>query len=143
MSSKGQGEAKEEDWQGVPAPKIEHVNCPLCDSDESALLYTLRAYYTRQPGQFTLVKCLQCELIYLNPRPTPDAMHAYYPATYQPHISWQKRASWLTQKLDEYGLWKRCQPLLALVPSGQLLDVGCGTVLGRDQEIREMAADRS
>jgi SAM-dependent methyltransferase len=90
-------------------------------------LYALRDYYTQQPGQFTLVKCLACGLIYLNPRPTLDAIRAYYPSAYAPHVPLQKRSSWLAQKLEEYGLWKRCQPLLASQLSGRVLDVGCGT----------------
>ena len=106
----------------------EWVHCPLCDSDTSDVLHTLGDYYTHRPGQFTLVRCRRCRLVYLSPRPTIDAMDAYYPSTYESgtplvveNLPWPRR--WLAQ----YGMWKRCRPLLADQPAGRVLDVGCGT----------------
>ena len=106
----------------------EWVHCPLCDSDTSDVLYTLGDYYTHRPGQFTLIRCRRCRLVYLSPRPTIDAMDAYYPSTYESgtplvveNLPWPRR--WLVQ----YGMWKRCRPLLADQPAGRVLDVGCGT----------------
>jgi SAM-dependent methyltransferase len=37
------------------------------------------------PGEFQLVRCAGCGHHYLNPRPTPDCIHHYYPETYGPH----------------------------------------------------------
>jgi len=112
----------------VTRPEREWVNCPLCESDASDSLYRLRDYYTHQPGLFTLVRCLRCGLVYVNPRPTVEAIDAYYPSTYESsapllleNLSWPRR--WLVQ----YGLWKRCRPLLLRRPPGKVLDVGCGT----------------
>lgn len=108
--------------------EMEWVNCLLCGSDESRPLHTQRHFPTQQPGRFTLVRCLQCGLVYLNPRPTVDAIGAYYPPTYESHapllpehLPWPQR--WLVQ----YGFWKRCQPLLVGHSRGKVLDVGCGT----------------
>ena len=108
-------------------PEMEWVDCPLCGSYASDLLYTLQDYYTRKPGLFTFVQCLQCNLVYLNPRPTIDSIATYYPSTYESYISLlPENLPWPTRWLVQYGLWKRCRPLLAKSP-GTILDVGCGT----------------
>lgn len=120
--------AEERQVPPVNAARKERVNCPLCGANKSDRLYMLEDYHTKQPGTFTLVQCAECGLVYLNPRPTVETMSVYYPATYRPHIPlvlehlpWSKR--WLVQ----YGLWKRCRPLLESHSSGKILDVGCGT----------------
>jgi SAM-dependent methyltransferase len=114
--------------QAVRTPEMEWVNCPLCESDESDSLYTLRDYYTRRPGLFTLVRCLRCGLVYLNPRPTVDAIAIYYPPTYESYMPLLLKNLPLPRRwLVEYGLWKRCRPLLVDGSLGKVLDVGCGT----------------
>jgi SAM-dependent methyltransferase len=90
----------------------------------------LADHLTQRPGPFPLVRCLECELAYLNPRPDADQIDAYYPSTYEPYAPLRvedlpRARRWLV----EYGLWKRCRPLLAARSSGVVLDVGCGAGL--------------
>lgn len=54
-------------------------------------------------------------------------MSAFYPSTYEPHAAPSTHLSWLPRWLVQYGLWKRCRPLLMWRSPGKILDVGCGT----------------
>ncbi|MGH9326673.1 MAG: class I SAM-dependent methyltransferase [Terriglobia bacterium] len=94
----------------------------------------------------TLVKCLACGLVYLNPRPEPEAIGEFYEAGYYAHSSMAERQrsprarlrNMLSEGLGGYrsspGLWAiRRLGLIGMVdviiPSvlrGKLLDVGCG-----------------
>jgi SAM-dependent methyltransferase len=110
-----------------PVP-TETTPCPLCGDTDHALLFTTKDRLCGIPGEFRLVRCDRCSLIYLSPRPIPDAMDEYYPQGYDP---------FLLQKLEDlppalrlsvrYGLRKRCRLVLRHRTRGRLLDVGCAT----------------
>ena len=105
---------------------VEWTNCNLCGSDRTELY---REGHDRQLGgseHFCLVHCLQCGLIYLNPRPNRDEISRYYPADYEPFTRLSRHqggrlARWSYRRY----LDKRC----ARLPKtpGRLLDVGCAT----------------
>jgi SAM-dependent methyltransferase len=79
------------------------------------------------PGEFTLVQCEGCGLLYLNPRLSGAALSAYYPEDYYAHLAVRKR-NWLQQLDYEYGIEKRFREIRRYVPQpGCMLDVGCGT----------------
>jgi uncharacterized Zn finger protein len=60
-------------------PELETISCDLCGSDDTDLVFEERDYLHRIDGTFHLVRCRQCGLMYLNPRPTPEEMACYYP----------------------------------------------------------------
>ena len=59
---------------------LEHVNCDLCCADDIQPFAVLPADagWSGQPGEFTLVRCQNCGLLYINPRPTQAALVEYY-----------------------------------------------------------------
>ncbi|SFG89841.1 Methyltransferase domain-containing protein [Desulfotomaculum arcticum] len=59
--------------------------CYICGSGQSKLLMPVRDCWYGLPGEFNIVQCTDCGLIYLNPRPKPEAISFYYPKTYAPH----------------------------------------------------------
>jgi SAM-dependent methyltransferase len=64
---------------------MEFVTCILCDTADSTIAVMQRdVNLGRGEEFFTLVRCDGCGLIYLNPRPTPLEIHAYYPMEYYP-----------------------------------------------------------
>jgi len=72
----------------MTAPEIEaeHVPCLLCGEEKERVLVTGRDRLHGIEGEFTLVQCQQCELIYLNPQPTLATLSRYYPEDrYGPH----------------------------------------------------------
>jgi len=109
-------------------PMIEYTPCPLCGSNAPQPVHELADWLYYTDGWHRLVRCTDCGLLYLNPRPTRDAMPRYYPVEYAPferadtdaHPRW--RNPWRA-----YGLAKRCRAVMRLVPRGRLLDVGCAS----------------
>jgi 2-polyprenyl-3-methyl-5-hydroxy-6-metoxy-1,4-benzoquinol methylase len=58
------------------------TSCANCRNKDEEFLFNA---YDRQfglPGVFRVVRCRQCGLYYLNPRPADETLGAYYPATY-------------------------------------------------------------
>lgn len=86
------------------------------------------------PGEFTLVRCKHCGLIRTNPRPTVQAMAAYYPDDYGPYLS-TKIPGVADKPLRKAGI---LDPLLRrivrfntnvlpeMVP-GSMLEIGCAS----------------
>ena len=65
----------------------ESVRCNFCHADD----FDVRIAHGQDrrhnlPGDFRLVKCRQCDLVDLNPRPTAEALSAYYPEDYAPYV---------------------------------------------------------
>jgi SAM-dependent methyltransferase len=109
---------------------MESVACVLCCSAERDVV---RAARDRLDGSgaraadFRLVRCRSCGLVYLDPRPTPGEMPAYYPDVYHTQADVRR----LVPRLEEaYRLRQHAEVvawLAARRPArGRLLDVGCG-----------------
>lgn len=115
----------------------EITSCLLCGCETNTSLYITRDRLYGVPGEFRLVRCARCNLVYLSPRPTLADIGQYYPAGYDPFIP---------QRLDDmplplrwsvrYGLRKRCRLVCRFRRRGRLLDVGCAT----GQFLAEMVA---
>ena len=106
---------------------MEEIVCNVCQSDDTVVLYEGRDRLHGLGGPFKLVKCQQCGLIYLNPRPTREEMGRYYPPDYEPYAQDVERAKGLLSGLDyRYGVAKRCRTITKGKEPGRILDVGCG-----------------
>lgn len=64
------------------AVKLEQVRCALCEQDDAEIVLTAEDWLHDQLGKFHLVRCNQCGLVYLNPRPVRERILYYYPADY-------------------------------------------------------------
>ncbi len=108
---------------------MEATCCNLCGADDASVLYQGRDRLLNLPGEFRLVRCNQCGLIYLNPRPTAQEIGAYYPEQYHPYTrAIEDERSWFLRLDRRYGLRKRCAVITRRVRGvGRLLDVGCAT----------------
>lgn len=106
----------------------EWTKCLLCGADQPVLLYILADYNYGYPGRFSLVRCQECGLVYLNPRPTAQIIDVFYPSVYEPHSSEHlKNLTWLKKWRVRYGLNKRCRFLIKEQSHGKVLDIGCGS----------------
>ena len=66
---------------------MELVACDLCQSDQSEQITRQRDLLLEvTQEEFTIVRCCQCGLIYLNPRPSKDLLGVYYPTVYYPPV---------------------------------------------------------
>lgn len=108
----------------------ERICCPGCDADDWVSFAQYKDLDFGVPGEWRLVRCKQCDLIYMNPRPATNAFYLIYPRNYVPYqmelrpdTRWLMRFAILTAyegaKLKEIER-------LDLPPSARILDVGCG-----------------
>lgn len=119
-----------------PANAMESIPCPLCEGNTPRPVHTLADWQQGAEGVYHLVRCTACGLLYLNPRPTREAMGRHYPADYAPFQRADPRAlPWWRRPWRGYGLAKRRRAVTRLIPRGRLLDVGCadGTFLAAMQ----------
>ena len=64
----------------------ERVSCNLCGADDAPTLYVLRDYrFSIDDIDWPVVRCRNCGLAYVNPRPTIDEISRYYPEQYFAH----------------------------------------------------------
>lgn len=102
---------------------FEHVPCDLCGCNEYRIRY-------RQPDmwlwmnqfEFPVVECINCGLVFVNPRPTMESMSLYYPKSYH------EDRNTLEHKI-RYGRQSKYLPNL---DNKKVLDIGCarGDFLG-------------
>jgi SAM-dependent methyltransferase len=87
---------------------------------------------------FTVVRCANCTLHYLNPQPTLQDLESHYPATYDPFTTPAPGELPALQRLSlNYGLRKRCREVLRHKHEGRLLEIGCASGLFLDALRRE------
>lgn len=112
----------------VKMPKIrslpEEVPCNLCGDSNATLFLALKG--------FNLVKCRHCGLIYVNPRPTPQALYGMYDESYFVH-----RDNCYTDEYFGYydylankgkikkNFVRHLKTIERFRSPGQILDVGC------------------
>ena len=63
----------------------ESTACPLCHEQRSRRVLHAPDRLHGVPGEFHLVRCSRCRHVYLNPRPTRDAIGSFYPDDYGSH----------------------------------------------------------
>lgn len=115
--------------------------CPLCSSSKLILLVTTRDRMFDLPGLFTLKKCRQCSMIFLDPCPTQSELKKYYPNKI--YYAYQKRGKKdFFGTLRDYLIARYYQPTflskiisifihnVPAIPSycknGKIIDLGCG-----------------
>jgi SAM-dependent methyltransferase len=94
--------------------ELEEVVCPLCKASSGIPIH--------REGSFQMVKCPSCQFIYLNPRPTNEALHEFY----QQYLPEEEPSIESWQKMMEL-VFKRASHLLQRFKvKGRLMDVGTG-----------------
>ncbi len=106
-----------------PPAELEMVACGLCDSAAAELELEARDWLHGSGETFHYVRCRNCGLVYLNPRPAPAAIGRYYP-----------RGSYYTFQVDGQAAAEIVRPahrrlarqLTQRLGAGRAFDVGCG-----------------
>ncbi len=95
---------------------LEHIDCPICEQDETKLLF--------KKDSLSVVSCRHCSLRYVNPRINRQTLKEGYVETYYPPDKveriHQDSMEWLQISERLMELEKQHQG------KGRLLDVGCG-----------------
>ena len=108
---------------------MENVSCNLCGADNTQVMFYVRDRNVRGSSSFKIVKCKDCGLVYLNPRPDNEEIRNCYPPWYH------SRAQAKTVNLEKTWIWgipwekamkKKAEPILRYKKKGAILDIGCG-----------------
>jgi len=113
--------------------KIEKVErCPLCGSRRLSLQFVAHDTLHGMPGEWGVVACSDCRLMWTSPRPTRETVASFYPEEYQPHGGHFAPAS----PGDRAPLLRRLagrvlDPKEVVIPDPhrprRVLEVGCGS----------------
>jgi len=124
--------------------ELEYTSCDFCGEDKTDLFLEAESEVNKE--KFKIVRCANCGLIYLNPRPTKDIIGRYYPVgsyySYQDftekrlnYREWLKKIS-LEGYYNSKNIFKKLMArllvrnLLVVIPKerkGRLIDIGCGS----------------
>ncbi len=104
------------------------TSCPVCNSKNIFKKLDVKDYFLTQE-KFSLWKCKDCNLIFTNPRPEDEDLGRYYASP--DYLSHNTGDSGFMGKL--YGLLRKknikrkYNIISSLIPTGAILDIGCGT----------------
>ncbi|MBW6497840.1 MAG: class I SAM-dependent methyltransferase [Bacteroidales bacterium] len=110
---------------------MENLNrCPLCGGEDMSRPLLSAPDHMLTTGNYTVVRCLSCELLYTNPRPHEKDLGAFYQS--EKYISHTERKKNLREKIyfkvQSLMLARKASLINKLEKNQQrLLDVGCGT----------------
>jgi SAM-dependent methyltransferase len=111
----------------------EDVPCPMCGEHASKLVLYGRDRLFARPGKYRIVSCSTCDLRYLTPRPTLDALGAHYPSSYFIYRTPEELPPFTRPMARKFAFlrWRDSLTRLEritgrLQPSMNVLDVGCG-----------------
>ncbi|MDZ4774889.1 MAG: class I SAM-dependent methyltransferase [Planctomycetota bacterium] len=100
-------------YQGLAAENLTHVRCYVCGADS-----------TRPVGLdngFQIVRCNECDLVYVNPRPNPAQLREFYEKYYEPEEvvpeAWERE---MGAVFAQHGDWIEEHSK----PPGVVLDIG-------------------
>lgn len=129
---------------------MKNIACEVCGSNQHKFLFQGWDRIFGIPGEFNLVQCEECGLLFVNPQPGGEVLKKHYPqAYYTPRAPQYQEYSWLRKRaLEEYFgygershsskvislfrkmvLWPlkvRYRNSIPFIPNGRLLDIGCG-----------------
>ena len=108
---------------------MEHVRCNLCGADNAEfVLYAKNRSKNVGEDLFKLVKCSECGLTYLDPRPDKEEIKKYY-------IGYHSRSDSKFANIEQTEIWgipwreamrRKAVPILKYKKTGKILDIGCG-----------------
>ncbi len=98
--------------------ELEHVPCALCGADEPLP-------FLRKDG-FSIVRCSNCDLVYVDPRPAPNVLRSLYQdSSYFSGNEWY--LDYIGYEKNHRALFRRLVAILDrhCPGKGRLVDVGC------------------
>jgi len=107
--------------------ELEYVGCALCGGNNTELVikvYNTHDAYSITNQSFNLVKCRNCGLLYINPRPTKEEISRFYPEKY-----YSVKITFLTKIINLINYFLKLAQIRRVIKykkQGRLLDLGCG-----------------
>jgi ubiquinone/menaquinone biosynthesis C-methylase UbiE len=114
-----------EDW--------EEIFCPLCRHHESHLWLEAQDRLFGAPDKYRIVRCKECDLTYVNPRPTFAALDTHYKEDYLAFATTEETPWYMRPLIQGWEVvatrrrLKDMEKVLGRIsPDMRFLDVGCG-----------------
>ena len=111
--------------------ELEYVNCDICECNNYSLLFKARDYRFGRKEEYSVVKCNNCGLVYINPRPTAESMWKLYESCYTPDDKPLILPQIETRRIKKIlkKIWHRINGQyhdgIIAKAGGRILDVGC------------------
>lgn len=98
------------------------IHCPLCNGER----YTEQYSFTK-PLSYTVVRCSECSLVYMNPQITPDVLDAFYndEKYYSGGADYTYSDERKAKSAYAILFHSRLRSIEHFVEIGNILDVGC------------------
>ncbi len=103
---------------------MENIACDYCGSRESETQWIAPDRLTNTGEFFSVVKCSNCGLAFVNPRPEIGEINQYYQSDYWAYVR-LTRIRWWLKKIILYRELKILKKILP--PSAKILEVGTGS----------------
>ncbi|MBE2201025.1 MAG: class I SAM-dependent methyltransferase [Anaerolinea sp.] len=106
-----------------------YVRCNFCNADDTEVMNHGPDLLLQKPGDFYLVRCRRCGLIYQNPQLSQEELAAHYPDNYLPYQQdTADRQTRIAHVSRDQAIARFCDRVIRHRPQpGRLLDVGCAT----------------
>jgi SAM-dependent methyltransferase len=102
-------------------------NCTLCESDRLKTIYKSSDRHYGIKGEYTIDRCENCGLVFLNPMPTEKYLTSLYPDTYYAYQDFYGKRPSLIKKIYRNFLVKIKTHDPKFATPGRILDIGCGS----------------
>ena len=134
---------------------FETISCPACGSEDSKPERDVGDRFHAIPGQtYRIVRCAQCRLLFLNPRPDAASMSVFYRAAgYDPFLSSRAEKTTfarLYRFVRRFTVHRKAARIAkGIARGGRCLDVGCATgellavLKRRGMEVRGVEPDEA
>jgi SAM-dependent methyltransferase len=103
------------------------VKCCICGTDQGEPVAVGEDFeYRTSPDTFLAMRCRQCGLVYLNPRPAVEELSRIYPPDYHAYDFSEEQFGFVYKvrcKLEARRLLSCCK---GLPDNARIIDVGCG-----------------
>lgn len=107
---------------------MRYVNCNYCGYDDTRLVSEGADLLLNRPGQYRLVQCQNCNLIYQNPQLTRDELSQHYPDDYLAYQTDTTKLTRVEKVSASHNHERKYQHIKKHHPRpGHILDVGCAS----------------
>ena len=102
---------------------MKEINCNLCGIDNIETLFYGKDRMFDLEGEFRVVRCTSCGLIYLNPQPELEEIKLHYPEEYEPYNPKEPLiVKWVKERIIASDI-RRIRELIG--GRGEILELGC------------------
>lgn len=107
--------------------ELEYVRCLICNGNNEEPFIeakNLHGSHLISEKKFSLVRCKNCGLVYLNPRPAKKEINKYYGCDY--YSTKGRFKTFIAELILPYFILRKRNTIIQFKKLGKILDVGCG-----------------